>query len=368
VTDWRAQLAVPRALFVPPVVWIDDPAKDGFVALSRVDYEERWRELIAADEPIVTQVDDGLTAPGSVGRRPSSSCSQPSLVAAMLAALDVRVGQRVLEIGTGTGWNAALLADRVGATGQVVSIEVDPAVVDQARRALAAAGYGPLVETGDGSDGYAPGAPYERVIATAAVRAVPRAWIDQTRPGGVIVTPWGTDYGDGALTRLAVQADGSACGRCGMGLAFMRLRQQRRDFVEPTADELAGADTTQTTRTAPELFEMVDVTRAAFTIGLRVPSCSLAVEDVDDDHRRIELHDVRSHSWARVTLVRGHDPWTVHQFGSRRLWAEVDAAYTWWRDAGRPSPDRYGLTVAPDGTHDVWIDVPHGERRWPLKL
>jgi Protein-L-isoaspartate(D-aspartate) O-methyltransferase (PCMT) len=245
---------------------------------------------------------------------------------------------------------------------------VDPAVADDARRALASADYMPLVVTGDGTKGYAPDALYDRVICTASVRAIPRQWIEQTRLGGVIVAPWGTDYGDDALTRLEVHDDGSALGRFGIGLAFMRVRHQRRDFLEPIADELDAAETTQTTRGGHELFEMVTFTHAAFTIGLRVPACYLTVEDHDDDHRLIELHDVRSLSWARVTLVRGEDPWTVHQSGPRHLWDEVDGAYTWWRDTGTPTPDRYGLTITPDGTHTVWLDTPKGRHRWNLTL
>lgn len=366
MTDWHLQLTVPRAPFIPSVVWVDDPATDGFVSVSREDDEARWRDLVAADEPIITQVDDGTTEPGSIGLRPSSSCSQPSVVADMLTALDVYEGHSVLEIGTGTGWNAALLSERVGARGHVVSVEVDPTVADAARRALADADYMPEVVTGDGTKGYAPDAPYDRVICTASVRAIPRPWVEQTRPGGVIVAPWGTDYGDDALTRLEVHEDGSALGRLGIGLAFMRVRHQRRDFLEPTADEFDAAETTQATRGGHELFEMVTFTRAAFTIGLRVPSCYLTVEDPDDDHRLIELHDARSQSWARVTLVRGQDPWSVRQSGPRRLWNEVDSAYAWWRDADRPTPDRYGLTVARDGTHTVWLDAPDSEHRWIL--
>lgn len=267
-----------------------------------------------------------MTPPRGTGLRPSSSCSQPSVVAAMLDALDVHDGHRVLEIGTGTGWNAALLCERVGTHGYVISVEVDPTIAD--------GGYAPLVVTADGTKGYASGAPYDRVVCTASVRMVPRPWIDQTRPGGVIVTPWGTDYGDDALTRLEVREDGSALGRCGINLAFMRVRHQRRDFLEPADDELNAAETTHTLRSGHELFEMVDFPRAAFTIGLRVPSCHLTVEDLDKDHRRMQ-------SWARVTLVRGHDPWTVHQLGPRRLWDEVDTAYTWWRGAGAdPGPLR----------------------------
>lgn len=362
MTDWREQLVVPREPFVPSVVWVDDPATDGFVPVSRDDDSTFWCDLVAADEPIVTQVDDG--APGRSGSSPSSSCSQPSLVAEMLAALDVHAGHRVLEIGTGTGWNAAILSERVGVTGQVVSVEVDPVVADDARHALARAGYSPLVVTGDGTHGHAACALYDRVICTASVSAIPAAWIQQTRPGGVIVTPWGSDYGDDALTRLEVQEDGSASGRCGIGLAFMRVRHQRRDLVVPTADELATAKTARTTHRADELFEMVTFTRASFTIGLRVPSCYLTVEDIDDDHRLIELHDARSRSWTRLTMIRGKDPWTVHQFGPRRLWNEAEAAYSWWIDAGRPTPDRYGLTVTPDGTHTIWLDTLEAEHHW----
>jgi protein-L-isoaspartate(D-aspartate) O-methyltransferase len=368
VADWQERLAVPRAPFIPAVVWVDDPATDGFVSVSREDNEARWRALAAADEPIVTQVDDGRTAPGHRGLLPSSSGSQPSLVADMLDALDVHAGHRVLEIGTGTGWNAAILSVRVGERGHVVSVEVDSTVADNAGRVLASAGYTPMVVTGDGTQGYPPGAPYDRVVCTASVRSIPRPWIEQTCPDGVIVTPWGSDYGDDALTRLVVQQDDSAVGRFGINLAFMRVRDQRRDSVEPTVDEWDAAEVTLTTRDGRELFGMVTYTQAAFTIGLRVPACYLTVDDTDDDHRLIELHDARSRSWARVTLVRGQDPWTVHQFGPRRLWYEVDAVYTWWCAAGRPTPDRYGLIVTPDGVHTVWVGAPDNGHRWPVVL
>jgi protein-L-isoaspartate O-methyltransferase len=368
VADWHQWLTVPRASFIPSVVWVDDAATDGFVSVSREDDEARWHELVAADEPIVTQVDDGETAPGNRGFRPSSSGSQPSLVADMLAALDVHAGHHVLEIGTGTGWNAALLSVLAGECGHVVSIEVDSIVADNAGRVLAAAGYTPIVVTGDGMRGYPPGAPYDRVVCTASIRAIPRQWIEQTCPDGVIVTPWGSDYGDDALTRLVVQQDGSALGGFGVNLAFMRVRDQRRDFVESTVDEWDAAEVTRTTRDGRELFEMVTYAHAAFTIGLRVPACYLTVEDPDDDHRLIELHDARSRSWARVALVRGKDPWTVHQIGPRRLWDEVDAAYTWWCAVGRPTPDRYGLIVTQDGMHTVWIGAPDSGHRWSVVL
>ena len=185
-TDWRELIAqVPRDPFIPETIWVDVGAahsQSGFTALSKHDHGRRWRELVAANEPVVIQVDEGHTAAGDTGWSPSSSCSKPSIVAEMLDALEVRPGHSVLEIGTGTGWNAALLCRQVGSRGQVVSIEVDPVVAEGARAALAAAGYSPLVITGDGVEGYPEEAPYDRVLATAAVReTVPPAWLQVPR-------------------------------------------------------------------------------------------------------------------------------------------------------------------------------------------
>jgi protein-L-isoaspartate(D-aspartate) O-methyltransferase len=144
--------------------------------------------MVYADEAIVTQVDDGATPDHQIGRRVTSSISKPSIVVSMLGHLQVDLGMRVLEIGTGTGWNAALLAHVVGEQ-NVTTIEVEGALAERARKALAAAGLSPAVVTGDGAGGYAPNAPYDRVIATASVRRVPYPWVAQTRPGGVILTP-----------------------------------------------------------------------------------------------------------------------------------------------------------------------------------
>ncbi|QIZ34671.1 methyltransferase domain-containing protein [Saccharopolyspora sp. ASAGF58] len=367
MTAWRERLGVPRDRFIPPEVWVDDPVTGGFVSVSRKTDGARWRELVEADEPIITQVDDGKTRPGAVGFQPSSSCSKPSLVADMLDALQVEDGHRVLEIGTGTGWNAANLRERVGDDGQVTSLEVDLELAEQAVRALIGAGCAVVVVTADGTKGYPDRAPYDRLIATASVRRVPRAWIEQAVPGGVIVTPWGTDYCNGTLLRLTVPGDGSAWGRCGKNLRFMRVRDQRREFLGPSDAEISGAEKGTTLRSARELFEMTEFSHAAFTIGLRVPSCYLTIEDIDADHRHIELHDVRSASWARVIMARGAD-FEVYQLGPRRLWDEADAAYARWLESGLPTPDRYGLTITVDGTHEVWLDEPTSEHRWAVEL
>jgi protein-L-isoaspartate O-methyltransferase len=364
-TDWRELIAaVPRDPFIPETIWVDIGAahsRSGFIALSKRDDLRRWRELVAGNEPVITQVDEGRTAAGDTGWSPSSSCSKPSVVADMLDALDVRPGQSVLEIGTGTGWNAALLCRRVRARGRVVSIEVDPVIAEGARAALDAAGYSPLVITGDGAEGYPDAAPYDRVIATAAVReTVPTTWLAQTRPGGLIVTPWGTDYCNGVMLTLHVTTDHSATGRFHGDLAFMRLRAHRRRFYEPTDAQIQCAEVTTTDVHGWDFFYMINSDQAGFSIGLQVPRCALTVElnKYGEGHHVLELDDITTQSWARLDAhLTSPNPLIVHQLGPRRLWDEAVAAYDWWYKQDKPDLARFAMTVTTD-TQTVWLDEP----------
>lgn len=158
--------------------------------LCRDDDPARWLSLTYGDDAVITQVDDGHPdGPGLAGAMQTSSASAPDIVAIMLAALDTHPGHRVLEIGTGTGYNAALLAHRLGAE-HITSIEVDSDVAARARQALSDTGYDEVcVVTGDGALGFPSGAPYDRIIATAAVRSIPYPWVAQTRPSGWILLP-----------------------------------------------------------------------------------------------------------------------------------------------------------------------------------
>jgi protein-L-isoaspartate O-methyltransferase len=364
-TDWRELIAqVPREPFIPETIWVDINAahpQSGFTALSKHDHPQRWRELVAANEPVITQVDEGRTAVGDTGWSPSSSCSKPSVVADMLDALDLHPGHSVLEIGTGTGWNAALLAERVGTRGQVVSIEVDPVIAEGARAALTATRYSPLVITGDGAQGYPEAAPYDRVVSTAAVRdTIPHAWLRQTRPGGLIVTPWGTDYCNGVMLTLHVTTEGRATGRFHGDLAFMRLRAHHRRFYEPDQTQLQHAQVTTTDVHGWDFYRMINSDQAGFSIGLQVPRCSLTVElnRFGEDHHILELDDATTQSWARLDAhLASPDPLVIHQLGPRRLWDEAVAAYDWWYDHDKPDPARFGMTMTTD-TQTVWLDEP----------
>ncbi|MCF6525050.1 methyltransferase domain-containing protein [Streptomyces sp. JJ36] len=198
---WRAAFEeVPREYFVPSYhapapgggrerLWWQDPDPDR---------RRRWQRGVYTDAPLATRMREGELL---------SSSSQPSLMARMLERLAVHEGMRVLEVGTGTGWNAALLAHRLGDE-RVTTVDLDPEITEAARRHLAVAGYRPAVVTGDGARGVPARAPYDRIIATCTVPAVPRAWLAQCAPGGRILTPLAT-----GLLRLTVHDPGHAEGR-----------------------------------------------------------------------------------------------------------------------------------------------------------
>ena len=119
-----------------------------------------------------------------------SSSSQPAIMAIMLQQLRADPGDRVLEIGTGTGYNAALLARLVGSEGHVVSLDFDEDLCLSARAHLAAAGIeGVEVQHADGAAGWPPGAPYDRVIVTASADDLSPAWLHQLVEGGRLVIP-----------------------------------------------------------------------------------------------------------------------------------------------------------------------------------
>ena len=134
-----------------------------------------------ADEAIVTRYRDGW---------PVSSASQPAMVAAMLEQLRLPEGGSVLEIGAGTGYNAALLAALVGASGRVVTVDIDPEVAGEARSHLARAGVTNVeVICGDGAQGWPGRAPYDGIIVTAGASDLAPAWTSQLAPGGRLVLP-----------------------------------------------------------------------------------------------------------------------------------------------------------------------------------
>ncbi len=205
---------VDRRLFIPDDIWMI--RDDKFVKLSRGENPTEWERVVASEDAITTQLKNSTW--------PTSSSSAPSVMAQMIAALEITPAMRVLEIGTGTGYNAACLA-ALGA--DVVTVEIDEELATQARNSLEKAGYANVtVITGDGENGVAANAPFDRVIATAAVHTVPYAWVEQTKDDGLIVVPYTGRGHEGAVLILEVN-DGTAIGGVSGEAAFMPLRGQR---------------------------------------------------------------------------------------------------------------------------------------------
>ena len=155
---------------------------------------------------------------------PISSSSMPEIMAIMLQQLDIQPGQRVLEIGAGTGYNAAVLSTLTGADGEVTTIDIDDAIVKEARKHLDRAGRpGVRTVTGDGWLGAPDHGPYDRIEVTVGISDLSPAWLSQLKDGGRLVVPlW---LVRGKQVAVAFERDGERLRSVGVSdCGFMRLR------------------------------------------------------------------------------------------------------------------------------------------------
>ena len=349
-SHWRSPFElVERHRFLPDQVTLPDGT-----TVDRTEDPDRWLELAYDDTQLITQVDDG--AEDGTGY-PTSSASMPSIVADMLRRLNVYPGMRALEIGTGTGYNSALLSHLLG-DAAVTTVEIDPVVAEQARVNLMGAGFAPLVVTGDGVRGRSAREPFDRVISTAAVKRVPYHWIAQTQPGGKILTPWGNAFHNGVLADLQVGPHGSASGRFGGNVAFMWVREQRTPHL---VLETHVSDDHEFRISRTELYPQDPFTfDAGFAIGLHMPTVVNLIEfsqDETDQRFVVYLVDPDSGSWASWHVDPSATSHEVRQYGPRELFQEFEAAYQWWLDSGSPDHDRFGMTVSKK-RQLIWLDQP----------
>ncbi|MBI0376159.1 ATP-grasp peptide maturase system methyltransferase [Streptomyces albiflaviniger] len=316
------------------------------------DDDGRWLERCYADESLVTQV-AGTVVPGDlrgeIMRAPTSSSTMPSLVVRMLEELRVEDGHRVLEIGTGTGYSTALLCHRLG-DGSVVSVEVDREVSGRAAVPLRACGYQPELVVGDGLSGYRDGSPYDRVIATCGVLTMPGSWIDQTKPGGIVLATVGGWLYASELARLTVHGDGTASGRfLGGQISFMLARPHLPPPIGLLPDLGSGEE--RLTTLGPNL--LTGDWTARFIAQLAAPRAQHISMTIEGRMQQI-LIDVEAGAWA--VLAEADEGWTVRQGGPARLWDAVEAQVAHWRADGAPALDRFEITVTPDEGQVV---------RWP---
>jgi len=330
--EWHdAVCATPRHLLVPR--WWE-PVPDSYPFVWRVvtpAEDQPWLQAYA-DETLVTRVgprhvdhagqDDHPTG------LPTSSSTLPGLIVRMLHLLDPQPGERVLDVGTGSGYSAALLGHRLGDK-LVTSIDIDAYLVEAAGERLAGFGRLPRIQVADAT-GVLPGSEYDRILATVSVRPIPRGWLEALRPGGRIVTTIANtsllvaaDMGDDGIARGRVQPDPAS---------FMRTRQQadyqpRLDDVYIAARDQPGDEIRKLGRPIPDLWT---------DWSLR---CLYELDNPDIENRSATCEDgtellwllAADGSWARVDEADG----TVHQSGSRRLWDDLKRVQAKWEEAGR---------------------------------
>jgi protein-L-isoaspartate O-methyltransferase len=349
-TQWHAAVsAVPRHLLVPRAYEQDNTGA--------------WREFETAENlKRVYSSETLITALETVGdhKSPISSSTKPDLMVRMLELLDVREGDRVLEIGTGTGYNAALLAHRLG-DDCVFSVDVGQDLVEVARERLSAAGFHPTLAAVNGAHGLPGSAPFDRIIATCSVPRVPWQWAQQLTPDGLILVDLKLAVSAGNLVLLR-HVDGGLQGRfTARWAAFMAMRSgEAREPVTRVEKAAAG----RTRPTAAPSAPWSDAPISWFLAHLRLPRGVSIGYDLDPNTMRPTAATLTAldGSWARAAFGDG----TVTEAGETPIWPHIEWAHEQWTAAGRPPWERLGLTVTSDGAHHLWLDDPRSGSRWEL--
>ncbi|AMQ18326.1 protein-L-isoaspartate(D-aspartate) O-methyltransferase [Thermococcus peptonophilus] len=170
--------------------------------------EDRYKRYAHVDEPL--PIPAGQTV------------SAPHMVAIMLELADLKPGMNVLEIGTGSGWNAALISELVKT--DVYTVERIPELVEFARKNLERAGVKNVhVILGNGTKGFPPKAPYDRIIVTAGAPDIPKPLVEQLKPGGKLIIPVGSYHLWQDLFEVVKKPDGSIRVKNHGGVAFVPL-------------------------------------------------------------------------------------------------------------------------------------------------
>lgn len=317
-----------------------------------------WRrpptaKSIYTDEAIVTRRDEE--------GNPSSSTSQPSLMALMLHELDLRPGMRVLEIGAGTGYNAALMAEVVGDPAAVTTIDIQDDVVRRTRQALDELGYGRIeVRCGDGAEGAPDRAPFDRVIATAGCADISWRWVDQLTDDGIMVVPLA--HGGPSVdpvVRLSradpmagpVMAGHAMTGQVVSCSGFMPLQGTQQASLWPEA--MTGSRGTPDRHVA--LFEGLAGTRRAWW------DFAYFLATVDRRTYFGSVMGLVDPSGDRVVVgPQGIDLW-----GDAELLDDLRSAYDRWDELGRPALTDWHVTLTPRSRPRPRHDPE--ARRWVLE-
>lgn len=320
------------------------------LAASDPDTRTQWADGVYQDRTLVTELRAESDEFGSYPV-PASSSTLPSLMVRMLDVLSPIDAEHVVEIGTGCGYNAALLCARIQDF-RVSSVDVTAALVDAARARLARLGWRPALAVADGAR-WCPQRPFDRLIATCSVSSVPSSWLRAASPGAVLVVPFTGALADGALGRLVADGAGGATGTfLPVYAGFMPLRTgspppiRGTESTEPTAPRSTPVDPTLLAPSHPFGFA---AERLLPELGpRRVGTASTGAQVTV-----LTTRDGRSaRLWRSPT-----DETLVSVTGYPDLWSEMERAHQWWIDRDRPGWERFGVTVTPR-VQRFWLDTP----------
>lgn len=348
--QWQnAFRTVPREAFLGHYMVLSPDGAHRTYDLTDTAQHEAALVAVYSDNPLITQQDKHGTA--------TSSSTAPSLMALMLEALQAVPGMTVMEIGTGTGYNSALLSHVLGDSA-VTTIDIDSALVTSARNALHQAGYHPTALVVDGVGGHPERAPYDRLIATCGVQRVPAAWLGQVRAGGLLLLNLG--FG---LLRLTVDGSGAASGPFLDYASFMPIRSDTADTAATARGVLALAQPDGTRHTA-QFPDVLDERPLVFLRSVMMAGVQQVIEHRPQGPEYVLAHPA-SGSWARAQ-ADGTGTGSVIEGGPRHLWDELLAVADTWLGHGRPEISSYGLTVTSDGQHELWNNSTSQPQRWLL--
>ncbi|MFI2431232.1 methyltransferase domain-containing protein [Streptomyces sp. NPDC018693] len=348
--EWHAAVcATPRHLLVPR--WWERIPESPAEEWSLVVPPTGSRELLGAaytDKTLVTRVGplhaDHAQSDEKATGSPTSSSTLPGLIVSMLHLLDAKPGHKVLDVGTGSGYSAALMGRRIG-DAHVTSVDVDSYLVEAARARLAAFGRAPRMEAIDAT-GPLPDAEYDRIMATVSVRPVPATWLHALRPGGKLVTTIActallitADMGEDGMARGSVQPDPAT---------FMETRQEadyppKLNAVFGAARDAEGNDVRTADGPIPDLWREWPL---RWLYELDTPGTETRAA-TDADGRRIVWLLASDGSWARAV---GDETGTVHQSGPRRLWDDLERVRRKWEEGNRFSLHSMSVVLSPDGS------------------
>ncbi|AOS61629.1 methyltransferase domain-containing protein [Actinoalloteichus hymeniacidonis] len=354
---WRdAVEAVPRHVFVPRF-YVQQP--DGQWTETSAD-DDGWFAAVYRNEPLVTEL--ATTTKGN--RVTVSSSTKPGLMVRMLEALDVQDGHRVLEVGTGTGYNAALLTHRLGAD-RVFSVDIGASLVDAARCRLDRLGLAPTLAVANGAEGLPAHAPFDRIIATCSLPSIPWAWAEQVREGGLVLVDLKPSTHAGNLVLLTRHADRFEGRFLPQWAGFMAMRNTDR---APEATGFVGevnASRRSSTRLEPTPWSSLV---PWFLAQTRFPGeVAFGYRGATSSGPEWAVFSTPDGSWSAVGMQADENGRReTRQGGPVPLWDAFDEIHATWDALGGPAWDRLGLTVTPDERHRIWLDEPEGSVGWDL--